>query len=694
MVELVKEGKVKYLGISKASAETIRRAHAVHPITAYQVEYSSWSLDIEQNDILRTYVNAIKALANRPNCGCSEPTRMSYYDFTENHSLNAGYTHGSAQFFPYHRALMHLWEQAIISTGQYTEGIPYIDFTENYAADDWMGIMRNSRNLFGYAGNPNLGYCLEEGEFSRQRYKVLPGGRQVAPCPPGTQAGSECFTCLKRNPTPCNFMNEAAVLQFFNERSYEGFHMSNGDGSPNYFHAGPHICLGGNQIGDMANAYISPNDPYFWMHHAYVDKMWWRWQNICPAYKSMYGGQRTDGSRAQATDQVTGFPFFIVDLLDTEGSPLCYRYDSAPRIPPPAGGCPNERPIPTPTATLTLTPTSAPVPTGNSTFWFQDLLNGLVPVNDIRFGNRKAVLAARDVSGGNATLDKNAAGSAPEYLSATLTAGPSPTSSTSSGTATTSGASTSASPSTTASPPPGVVLNPTCSTGNLTLTLPTSNATLTIPPGYKPMLVRPHRALAILCDLPTVQSSFFPPPEFRYSPAAFNAAGERLATRMWILADNTESYAPPKHTVPEGWTAPDPTNKSHLQYPSCESICESSMGVTMGWVPSACYEACEKMKVGVDRYNNDPKFRAAFSAEVPPAAEAKPAGPAEDEGVKVDAQTEDDKLEKEIREQGGHMSNGTEVEEGGVAVVDGDGDGAPAAPVGSLVEEVSPVEVL
>ncbi|KAJ3324045.1 hypothetical protein HDU76_013503 [Blyttiomyces sp. JEL0837] len=54
MAELVKEGKVKYLGLSEASAATIRRAHAIHPISAYQVEYSPWTLDIEQNGIFET----------------------------------------------------------------------------------------------------------------------------------------------------------------------------------------------------------------------------------------------------------------------------------------------------------------------------------------------------------------------------------------------------------------------------------------------------------------------------------------------------------------------------------------------------------------------------------------------------------------------------------------------------------------
>jgi aryl-alcohol dehydrogenase-like predicted oxidoreductase len=48
MAELVKEGKVRHLGLSEAGAETIRRAHAVHPISAVQTEWSLWSRDIEE----------------------------------------------------------------------------------------------------------------------------------------------------------------------------------------------------------------------------------------------------------------------------------------------------------------------------------------------------------------------------------------------------------------------------------------------------------------------------------------------------------------------------------------------------------------------------------------------------------------------------------------------------------------------
>lgn len=53
MAKLVEAGKVRFLGLSEAGSETIRRAHAVHPITALQSEYSLWSRDIE-DDIVGT----------------------------------------------------------------------------------------------------------------------------------------------------------------------------------------------------------------------------------------------------------------------------------------------------------------------------------------------------------------------------------------------------------------------------------------------------------------------------------------------------------------------------------------------------------------------------------------------------------------------------------------------------------------
>lgn len=54
MVRLKEEGKIKYLGLSEAGAEIIKRAHKVHPISALQSEYSLWARDIEMNNVLAT----------------------------------------------------------------------------------------------------------------------------------------------------------------------------------------------------------------------------------------------------------------------------------------------------------------------------------------------------------------------------------------------------------------------------------------------------------------------------------------------------------------------------------------------------------------------------------------------------------------------------------------------------------------
>lgn len=54
MARLVEQGKVRFLGLSEAAPATIRRGHAVHPITALQTEYSLWSREPEENGVLAT----------------------------------------------------------------------------------------------------------------------------------------------------------------------------------------------------------------------------------------------------------------------------------------------------------------------------------------------------------------------------------------------------------------------------------------------------------------------------------------------------------------------------------------------------------------------------------------------------------------------------------------------------------------
>ncbi len=54
MAELIKEGKIRYIGLSEVSSETIKKAHAIHPLTAVQTEYSLFERDVEEAGIMKT----------------------------------------------------------------------------------------------------------------------------------------------------------------------------------------------------------------------------------------------------------------------------------------------------------------------------------------------------------------------------------------------------------------------------------------------------------------------------------------------------------------------------------------------------------------------------------------------------------------------------------------------------------------
>jgi aryl-alcohol dehydrogenase-like predicted oxidoreductase len=66
MAKLVREGKVRYLGLSEASPATLRRAHAVHSIAALQTEYSLWTRDPEEEILKTTRELAIAFIAYSP----------------------------------------------------------------------------------------------------------------------------------------------------------------------------------------------------------------------------------------------------------------------------------------------------------------------------------------------------------------------------------------------------------------------------------------------------------------------------------------------------------------------------------------------------------------------------------------------------------------------------------------------------
>ncbi|MBN1821588.1 MAG: aldo/keto reductase [Prolixibacteraceae bacterium] len=66
MAELVKEGKVRYLGLSEVKGETLKRANAVHPVSAVQSEYSIWTRDIEEANLKECRELGVSTVAYSP----------------------------------------------------------------------------------------------------------------------------------------------------------------------------------------------------------------------------------------------------------------------------------------------------------------------------------------------------------------------------------------------------------------------------------------------------------------------------------------------------------------------------------------------------------------------------------------------------------------------------------------------------
>ncbi|KAI8615675.1 hypothetical protein BC830DRAFT_1121490 [Chytriomyces sp. MP71] len=308
----------------------------------------------------QTYTDAVYALTRRPIGGdLRDPIRVSYYDFVATHSQFAHWTHGTDQFYLYHRALVFQFEQALATVG-WNKGSVYWDWSavsQNWwTSDVW--------NYFGEVKSSAPDSCVTQGAFARTRYSV-----STDPFSQGQRKVSGDPRCLRRCGRAGSALPDATAITgiIVGPKTYSQFH---GDDTSN-FHAVGHETLGGANCGDMANPVYSTNDPVFWLHHTFVDKVWWRWQQSCWTFKNDYegflnggdpalGGHNPDRTGVARNQPLDSFSWWKAgDILDTEGDLLCYTYSKSPGDldVPIVIGCP-EPPPPSPQLSLSSSTTS------------------------------------------------------------------------------------------------------------------------------------------------------------------------------------------------------------------------------------------------------------------------------------------------------------------------------------------------
>ena len=180
--------------------------------------------------------------------------------------------------------------------------------------------------------------------------------------------------CLKRQFQFKTFWSSDAITALISKSTdYETLHL----GVENGPHGTVHKQVGG-EVGDFAQMW-SPNDPLFYIHHAMVDKIWWKWQQSCDAYAQRYIGS--------ITDLMPPFAQNANDSFSTSSDILCYTYSQSQGDQRLNLNCPSGLKTNIFNATNTTTPE---LPPANNTVitvpdafpdWFQASIASLVPSN-------------------------------------------------------------------------------------------------------------------------------------------------------------------------------------------------------------------------------------------------------------------------------------------------------------------------
>lgn len=243
--------------------------------------------DAERN----TYINAIITLQSG-----SRPTR--YDRLSQMHYNARGTAHGWAWFFSWHRAYLMEF-QRLLRTVDSSIVIPYWDWSYDSQAPELAPIWQSD----WYGGNGRSGdRCVTNGKFSNYR-----------PYYPQTH-------CLQRQ-----WDNGDRIYAYYspqalrdlidNSTPYDTFRQRL-EGAP---HGQVHVSIG----FDMSTMY-SPNDPIFFLHHCFIDKLWADWQAVSPSRQNDYGGQNADGTPATLNDRLTPLNYNVRDVMNTRN--LCYVY--------------------------------------------------------------------------------------------------------------------------------------------------------------------------------------------------------------------------------------------------------------------------------------------------------------------------------------------------------------------------------
>lgn len=289
--------------VNAFAADVSIQANCAAPRIRY--EWDNASSATRQN-----FINGVRCLMGRPSAGGFPGSRNRYEDLVVVHQQSFTFVHGNSVFMPWHRYYLWVFEDVMRVECGFTDTLPWFDESRysgrfpqsSIFTPQWLGGVD-----FG-------GQCVTNGQFAGITLNIGPGSTNRA-------------HCLSRNNdnSKTSQTNSASVDNCYRNTFYPNM--------ASCIEGGVH-AQGHNGIGAvMQDPWSSPSDPVFWLHHAWIDRIWRIWQGGDPARITNAGLGGTDsGGGAITMDTWLHSGNIrpskqIKDIISTVDERLCYRYN-------------------------------------------------------------------------------------------------------------------------------------------------------------------------------------------------------------------------------------------------------------------------------------------------------------------------------------------------------------------------------
>ncbi|KAI8625267.1 hypothetical protein F5Y19DRAFT_467210 [Xylariaceae sp. FL1651] len=230
-----------------------------------------------------------------------------------------GNAHEHAEFLPWHRMFLHIYEQKLRQYCGFEGQLPYWDWTSDWQNLTESSIWDDEHGFGGETTHYTYGSCVS-GPFSHVELRYGGHGTVSPHCL------SRVFTNYESGKVGSmsgELIRPEIMGRLARSKNYARFRWMIESVIHNIIHT--------EVVGDL-DTEVAPNDPIFWLHHVQLDRLWWLWQREAPQQRLHdYKQHESESQRPTSLHDMLQYRGLadgarVEQVMDTEDSLLCYRY--------------------------------------------------------------------------------------------------------------------------------------------------------------------------------------------------------------------------------------------------------------------------------------------------------------------------------------------------------------------------------